>query len=77
MGQFYNRKLVIVKNWLGIEFVPFTIPSVMPWCSIIAMFNRVGGGIYTKAADMGADLLERPKQTYRRMITAPQPSQTM
>ena len=46
-------------NWLGISDIPFTmtISAYALGCSIIAMFNRVGGGIYTKAADMGADLV--------------------
>lgn len=46
-------------NWLGISDIPFTmtVSSYALGCSIIAMFNRVGGGIYTKAADMGADLV--------------------
>lgn len=46
-------------NWLGIKFIPFTmtLSGFALGCSTIAMFNRVGGGIYTKAADMGADLV--------------------
>ena len=46
-------------NWLGISDIPFTmtVSAYALGCSIIAMFNRVGGGIYTKAADMGADLV--------------------
>ena len=46
-------------NLIGLKFVPFTmtLSGYALGCSMVAMFNRVGGGIYTKAADMGADLV--------------------
>lgn len=59
MGQMDPENLVIQQNWIGINFIPFTmtVSGYALGCSIIAMFDRVGGGIYTKAADMGADLV--------------------
>jgi len=53
------ENVVLVSNWIGVEFIPFTmvLSGYALGCSLIAMFNRVGGGIYTKAADMGADLV--------------------
>ncbi len=61
-GQLQN--LGTVTNWCGISFEPFsmTLSSYALGCSLIAMFNRVGGGIYTKAADMGADLVGKNEE---------------
>ncbi len=45
-------------NWTGLDAgFTMTLSGYALGCSIIALFNRVGGGIYTKAADMGADLV--------------------
>ncbi len=58
LGQLYETQ-ASYTNLLGLSFIPFTmtLSGYALGCSIVAMFNRVGGGIYTKAADMGADLV--------------------
>ena len=58
--QFANPdNLNIIKSIVGLEFVlfPQVIACYSLGCSAVAVFNRLGGGIYTKGADMGADLV--------------------
>lgn len=58
-SQLSKEQLIIVTNHIGVNFIPFamTISGYSLGCSIVAMFDRVGGGVYTKAADMAADLV--------------------
>src|SRR5256714_1769167 len=53
VGIFYT----LTNRWLGHDLAIKSLVGLALGASLISVFARLGGGIYTKAADVGADLV--------------------
>src|SRR5215467_2805330 len=53
VGIFYH----FARNMVGLDLAVRSLVGLALGASLISVFARLGGGIYTKAADVGADLV--------------------
>src|SRR5437764_3802120 len=53
VGTFYH----VARNMIGNDLAVRSLVGLALGASLISVFARLGGGIYTKAADVGADLV--------------------